>query len=103
MAETITVTTPGLTSIQDLGRLRGSRFGQMTGGASDQYSADVANALVGSHRTAPLLEMVAMDFGAVASVDLLVAVTGAPAEVQVGGGGGEHGMKSFRHTVVCDD
>ncbi len=85
MAESITVTTPGLTSIQDLGRLRASRFGQMTGGASDQYSADVANALVGSPRTAPLLELVAMDFGAVASIDLLVAVTGAPAEVQVGG------------------
>ena len=62
-----------------------SRFGQATGGASDQYSAEVANALVGSARTAPLLELVAMDFSAVVSTDLLVAVTGAPADVQVGG------------------
>jgi biotin-dependent carboxylase-like uncharacterized protein len=85
MAETITVTTPGITWIQDLGRRRASGIGQLTGGALDQYSAEVANALVGSARTAPLLELVAMDFGAVASTDLLVAVTGAPATVRVGG------------------
>ncbi|WP_327118637.1 biotin-dependent carboxyltransferase family protein [Nocardia sp. NBC_01730] len=85
MAEHITVTVPGITSIQDLGRPRASGIGQLTGGALDQYSAEVANALVGSARTAPLLELVAMDFGAVASTDLLVAVTGAPADVRVGG------------------
>lgn len=85
MAETITVTTPGITSIQDLGRYRAPRIGQLTGGALDQYSAEIANALVGSARTAALLELVAMDFGAVASTDLLVAVTGAPADVRVAG------------------
>ena len=85
MAETITVTNPGITSIQDLGRHGASRIGQATGGAADQYSAEVANALVGSARSAPLLELVAMDFGAVVSTDLLVAVTGAPADVRVGG------------------
>ena len=85
MGDTITVTTSGITAIQDLGRLRASRVGQLTGGALDQYSAEVANALVGSARTAPLLELLAMDFGAVASTDLLVAVTGAPADVRVGG------------------
>ncbi|MGY4098936.1 5-oxoprolinase subunit C family protein [Nocardia sp. R16R-3T] len=87
MAETITVTTPGITAIQDLGRRRASRIGQLTGGALDQYSAEVANTLVGSARTAPLLELVALDFGAVASTDLLVAVTGAPADVRVDGVG----------------
>ncbi len=85
MAETITVTTPGITSIQDLGRHRASRIGKSTGGALDQYSAEIANALVGGARTAPLLELVAMDFGAVVSTDLLVAVTGAPADVRVAG------------------
>ncbi|MEV2221247.1 allophanate hydrolase [Nocardia vinacea] len=85
MAETITVTTPGITTVQDLGRRRASRIGQLTGGALDQYSAEVANALVGSARTAPLLELVALDFGAVASTDLLVAITGAPADVCVDG------------------
>ena len=85
MAETITVTTPGISTIQDLGRRRASGVGQLTGGALDQYSAEVATALVGSPRTAPLLELAAMDFGAVASTDLLIAVTGAPADVRVGG------------------
>ena len=77
MAETITVTDGGNTSIQDLGRLRASRIGQLTGGALDQYSAEVATALVGAPRTAPLLELVALGFGAVASADLLIAITGA--------------------------
>jgi 5-oxoprolinase (ATP-hydrolysing) subunit C len=85
VAETITVTTPGITCIQDLGRHGASRVGQATGGALDQYSAEVANALVGSTRSAPLFELVAMDFGAIVSTDLLVAVTGAPADVRVGG------------------
>ncbi|WP_330254886.1 biotin-dependent carboxyltransferase family protein [Nocardia sp. NBC_00565] len=85
MAETITVTTPGISWIQDLGRRWASRIGQLTGGALDQYSAEVANALVASAPTAPLLELVAMDFGAVASTDLLVAVTGAPADIRVAG------------------
>ena len=85
MAETITVTDGGNTSIQDLGRLRASRIGQLTGGALDQYSAEVATALVGAPRTAPLLELVALGFGAVASADLLIAITGAPADVRVAG------------------
>jgi 5-oxoprolinase (ATP-hydrolysing) subunit C len=85
MAETITVTDGGNTSIQDLGRLRASRIGQLTGGALDQYSAEVATALVGAPRTAPLLELVALGFGAVASTDLLIAITGAPADVRVAG------------------
>ena len=74
-----------MTSIQDLGRHRGSRNRPGDGRRLDQYSAEVANALVGSARTAPLLELLAMDFSAVASTDLLVAVTGAPADVRVGG------------------
>ncbi|MEU1985266.1 allophanate hydrolase [Nocardia sp. NPDC019395] len=79
------MTTPGNTAIQDLGRRRASRVGQLTGGALDQYSAEVANTLVASAPAAPLLELLAADFGAVASTDLLIAVTGAPAEVRVGG------------------
>lgn len=85
MAECITVTTPGNTVIQDLGRYRAARVGQMTGGALDRYSAEVANTLVASAPSAPLLELLAADFGAVASTDLLIAVTGAPADIRVGG------------------
>ena len=81
----LTVLEPGLTSVQDLGRAGGPRVGQMTGGALDQYAAAMANTLVGSDPEAPLLELVAMDFAAVVDVDLLVAVTGAEADVTVDG------------------
>jgi biotin-dependent carboxylase-like uncharacterized protein len=76
---------PGLTSIQDLGRARGPRSGQMAGGALDQYSARMANTLVASDPDAALVELVAQDFAATADADLLVAITGADADVTVDG------------------
>jgi allophanate hydrolase subunit 2 len=79
----LTVTRPGISAVTDLGRSAGGRYGQMTGGAMDQYSAKVANALVASAPDSPLIEVFAMDFAAVATTDLLVAVTGAPADVKV--------------------
>ncbi|NIL75598.1 biotin-dependent carboxyltransferase family protein [Rhodococcus sp. B10] len=85
MAETLTILQPGISAVTDLGRRRASRVGQMTGGASDQYSAEVANALVASEPTAPLMELMALDFAMVPSTDILVAVTGAPADVRVDG------------------
>jgi 5-oxoprolinase (ATP-hydrolysing) subunit C len=88
MSETearIRVVEPGLTSVQDLGRPGGPRVGQMTGGALDQYSARMANTLVASEPDAALFELVALDFAATADVDLLVAVTGADADVTVDG------------------
>ncbi|SNT09629.1 biotin-dependent carboxyltransferase family protein [Rhodococcoides kyotonense] len=85
MAETLIVDKPGISTVTDLGRRRASRVGQMTGGASDQYSAEIANALVASEPNAPLLEITALDFAVTPSTDVVVAVTGAPAEVRVGG------------------
>jgi 5-oxoprolinase (ATP-hydrolysing) subunit C len=81
----ITVIEPGLSSIQDLGRRDGPRSGQMAGGAMDPYSARMANALVASDPDAALLELVAQDFAATADADLLVAVTGADADVTIDG------------------
>lgn len=78
------LTRPGISSVTDLGRSRGGRFGQMTGGALDQYSARVANTLVGSDENAPMIEIVAADFAAVTTANLLVALTGAPANIAVG-------------------
>ena len=85
MSAHLTITKPGISAITDLGRTRGGRVGQLTGGALDQYSAKVANTLVAAPETAPLLEIVALDFAAVTSTDLLVAVTGAPADITVQG------------------
>lgn len=86
MAEAhLSVVEPGLTAVQDLGRPGGPRSGQMIGGALDQYSARMANALVASDPDAALFELVAQDFAATTDTDLLVAVTGADADVTVDG------------------
>ena len=81
----LTITRPGISAVTDLGRFAGGAVGQLTGGALDQYSARAANALVGSRPGAPLIELVAADFAATTSINLLVAITGAPADVTVSG------------------
>nr|WP_296765927.1 allophanate hydrolase [Rhodococcus sp. (in: high G+C Gram-positive bacteria)] len=85
MAETLTVLRAGISAITDLGRSRAGAVGQMYAGALDQYSARAANALVASRPDAPILEITALDFAATPSTDLLIAVTGAPADVTVDG------------------
>ncbi|CAM5675469.1 biotin-dependent carboxyltransferase family protein [Streptomyces purpurascens] len=86
MADTLTIRTPGIATVQDLGRVGRSRYGLPAGGAADQHSARVANVLCGNDDRAPLLEITAFDFACVPSADILVAVTGAPADVTVEGG-----------------
>ncbi|MDQ0757890.1 5-oxoprolinase subunit C family protein [Streptomyces canus] len=85
MADTLTIRTAGLVTVQDLGRVGRSRYGLPAGGAADQHSARVANVLCGNEDRAPLLEITALDFACVPSTDILIAVTGAPAELTVGG------------------
>lgn len=79
------ITRPGISAVTDLGRPAGGAVGQMTAGAMDQYGAKVANALVGNDLRAPLIEIVAADFAAVTSANLLVALTGAPADIAIEG------------------
>ena len=74
-----------LTTFQDLGRRDAERLGVPTGGAADQHSAAVANLLAGNHRGATLIESLGGGLTLVADSDILVAVTGAPARVTVGG------------------
>jgi len=85
MSGLLRITRPGISAVTDLGRPRAGRFGQLTGGALDQFSARAANALVGAGEEAALVEIVVADFAAVTSVNLLVAVTGAPADIAVDG------------------
>jgi 5-oxoprolinase (ATP-hydrolysing) subunit C len=82
----LSVTDTGwLTTFQDLGRRDSERLGVPTGGAADQRSATVANLLVGNPADAVLLESMAGEVALVPARDVLVAVTGAPAVVTVGG------------------
>lgn len=74
-----------LTTFQDLGRRASERLGVATSGAADQYSASVANILVGNDRTATLLEVMGAEFSFRVSAGTLMAVTGTPAQVSVDG------------------
>lgn len=85
MTAHLTITRPGLSAVTDLGRTGAGRVGQLSGGALDQHSARVANALVGAAPANPVIEAVAMDFAAHTPTDLLIAVTGASARVAVDG------------------
>ncbi|KOU70057.1 allophanate hydrolase [Streptomyces sp. MMG1533] len=85
MADTLSIRTAGIAAVQDLGRVGRSRYGLPANGASDQHSARVANVLCGNDERAPLLEITALDFACVPSGDILIAVTGAPADVTVEG------------------
>ncbi|MEV1066141.1 biotin-dependent carboxyltransferase family protein [Streptomyces sp. NPDC050263] len=74
-----------ITTFQDLGRHDTERRGVPTGGAADQHSATVANLLVGNPRGATLLENLGGELALVPDSDVLLAVTGAPAQVTVAG------------------
>lgn len=80
------ITSTGwVTTFQDLGRRDTERRGVPTGGAADQHSAAVANLLVGNARGATLIENFGGELALVPDADVLLAVTGAPARVTVGG------------------
>ncbi|MFJ9899922.1 biotin-dependent carboxyltransferase family protein [Streptomyces sp. NPDC091280] len=77
--------TGWITTYQDLGRSGTEQRGVPTGGAADQHSAVVANLLVGNPRDATLIESLGGELAFVPDADVLIAVTGAPAEITVAG------------------
>ena len=85
MSGSLIIQQPGNSVVTDLGRFRGPRFGLPVNGALDQYSARTANILAGNDDTVPLLEVTALDFRMRATTDLLIAVTGTPLQLTVGG------------------
>jgi biotin-dependent carboxylase-like uncharacterized protein len=77
------ILSAGMTVVTDLGRFNGPPLGFSVNGALDQYSARVANILVGNHENAPLLETTASRLSFAAEKDMLMAVTGAPTRIRV--------------------
>ncbi|MFC8394233.1 biotin-dependent carboxyltransferase family protein [Streptomyces sp. NPDC057238] len=77
--------TGWVTTFQDLGRLGSEQLGVPTGGAADQHAAVVANLLAGNPAHATLLESLGGELALVPDADVLLAVTGVPAEVTVAG------------------
>lgn len=80
------IKNPGLsTTVQDEGRTGYYDVGIPQGGSMDQYSAALANALVGNMSSAAVLECTYM--GPVFTTDspAIIAITGAPVAVMVNG------------------
>lgn len=73
------------TTVQDEGRFGYYKFGIPQGGSLDQYSATLANRLVGNTRAEAVLECTYMGPKIVTDADAVVAVTGAPVDVFVNG------------------
>ena len=85
MTGSLVILQPGHSVVTDLGRTQGPAFGLPVNGALDQYSAKAANILAGNEENEPLLELTALDFRMRATTDLLIAVSGAPLDLTVGG------------------
>jgi biotin-dependent carboxylase-like uncharacterized protein len=84
----LTVLAPGpLTTVQDRGRAGRAAIGVPRSGAADRPAAALANRLVGNDPSAAVLETTAGGLRVRAERTLLVAVTGAPAPLVVGGRG----------------
>jgi biotin-dependent carboxylase-like uncharacterized protein len=85
MTGSLVILQPGHSVVTDLGRTKGPGFGLPVNGALDQFSAKAANIRAGNTDNEPLLELTALDFRMRATTDLLIAVTGAPLDLTVGG------------------
>jgi biotin-dependent carboxylase-like uncharacterized protein len=81
---TVLATGP-LTTVQDRGRPGSAAIGVTRSGAADATAAELANRLVGNRPEAALLEATAGGLRVRAGRTVLVAVTGAPAPVEVDG------------------
>ena len=81
-----------LTTVQDLGRPGLAALGVPRSGALDEQALRLANRLVGNDGRAAGLEITLSGCAVRAGAAMAVAVTGAPAEVRVGGRAGEWGI-----------
>jgi len=98
--EMLEVLEAGHAAVQDLGRKRVSHLGVSANGAADEYSARMANVLVGNPQGAPLVEVLSSTFSFTTTTTTAVAVTGATADVTIDGRRAP-GWASFRVTPGC--
>src|SRR5215469_8158400 len=89
-AQRVQVLQPGpLATVQDLGRPGFAHLGVPASGAADAASLRLANHLVGNEPGAACVEVTLGRLALRFDVDAVVAVTGAPALVRVGGTAGD--------------
>jgi biotin-dependent carboxylase-like uncharacterized protein len=85
----LTVLASGpLATVQDRGRPGWASIGVTASGAADRFAADLANRLVGNDPGAAVVEVTAGGLRVRAERTVLLAVTGAPVPVVVGGRAG---------------
>lgn len=75
----------GFVTLQDQGRIGFANIAVPTSGAFDQGSHQLANRIVGNFPDACSIESLLGTFKFSTDMDLVIAVTGAPASVQVNG------------------
>jgi biotin-dependent carboxylase-like uncharacterized protein len=86
-APSIEILDPGLfATVQDLGRRNVAALGVAPSGVADWLSARAANRIVGNPQAAALIETTMTGISFKALDTLLIAVTGADAQLQVAGG-----------------
>ncbi|WP_369310809.1 5-oxoprolinase/urea amidolyase family protein [Providencia rettgeri] len=84
LANDLTVLATGLqTLFQDLGRIGQSALGISESGAMDKTALYSANRLVGNRSDETALEITLGGFKARANKDLIIAITGAPCEIEI--------------------
>lgn len=81
----ITVETAGVATVQDLGRPGHGHQGISVNGASDRWSAQVANTLVGNAVGTPLIEVTGSSLALHLDSDVLLCVTGGETQPTVAG------------------
>lgn len=95
---TLVVVQPGIqTLVEDLGRAGQASAGVGTSGAADRRSAALANACVGNHRTAAVLEVLLGRLVIRALHPCLVAVTGASGPLTIDGADADPGVPLRLH------
>jgi 5-oxoprolinase (ATP-hydrolysing) subunit C len=77
--------TPPLNTLQDLGRPGFRRIGLCQGGAMDEMASRIGNLMAGNEPNAAVLELQTFPVRLRATIDHLIAVTGADAPVRAAG------------------
>lgn len=83
MNKYITVVSSKLASIQDLGRYGYEHIGMGNNGAVDTYAYLLGSVMVGNKIPKPSIEITAFDFSMTVNEDIIVCVTGAPANITI--------------------
>lgn len=81
----ITVESVGVATVQDLGRPGHAHQGISVNGASDRWSAQVANTLVGNSDGTPLIEVTGSSLALHSDSDVLLCVSGGETQPTVAG------------------